>query len=92
MLLKEERKELLKQKREIKELEHQQLKKLKIAKKAYSENIAEKNMIIKELEEHIADKDEVIESFRNPGDASRLANCKALDHDQLMYIITLDHL
>lgn len=57
----------------MKELEHQQQKKLKIAKKAYSENIAEKNMIIKELQEHIADKDEIIESLKNSGDVSRFA-------------------
>lgn len=55
----------------MKELEHQQQKKLKIAKKAYNENIAEKNMIIKELQEHIADKDEIIESLRNPRDVPR---------------------
>jgi len=70
-LLKEERKELLKQRREMKELEHLQQKKLKIAKKAYSENIAEKNMVIKELQEHIADKDEIIENLKNPKDVSR---------------------
>lgn len=71
-MLKEERKELLKQRREMKELEHQQQKKLKIAKRAYSENLAEKNMIIKELQEHIADKDEVIESLKNPRDVLKL--------------------
>ena len=60
----------------MKEFEHQQQKKLKIAKKTYSENIVEKNMIIKELEEHIADKDEVIESLRNPRDVSRFANSR----------------
>lgn len=79
---------MLKQKREMKELEHQQQKKLKIAKKAYSENIAEKNMIIKELEEHIADKDEVIESLRNPRDVPRFATLGYSGHD----VISIDHL
>ena len=69
----EGQKELLKQKREMKELEHQQQKKLKIAKKAYSESLAEKNIMIKELEEHIADKDEIIESLKKSGDVSRFA-------------------
>lgn len=73
----------------MKELEHQQLKKLKIAKKAYSENIAEKNMIIKELQEHIADKDEVIESLKNPRDVAKFA--KPLRHiSHYEYIPSVD--
>ena len=55
----------------MKELEHQQQKKLKIAKKTYNESIAEKNIMIKELEEHIADKDEIIENLKKSGDVSR---------------------
>ena len=65
----------------MKELEHQQQKKLKIAKKAFNENVAEKNMIIKELQEHIADKDEVIESLKNSRDASRFVTPQARGGD-----------
>ena len=86
--LKEDRKELLKQRREMKELEHQQQKKFKIAMKAFNENIAEKNMIIKELQEHIEDKDEIIETLKNSRDASRFETpaCRAYE-----YTVTLDH-
>ena len=55
----------------MKEFEHQQQTKLKIAKKVFKETIAEKEMIIKELQDHIKDKDELIESLKNSKDASR---------------------
>jgi len=57
----------------MKEFEHQQQTKLKIAKKVFKETIAEKDMLIKELQDHIKDKDELIDSLKNPKDASRFA-------------------
>ena len=66
----------MRQKREMKEFEHQQQTKLKIAKKVFKETIAEKEMLIKELQDHIKDKDELIDSLKNPKDASRFAYIK----------------